>query len=449
MNKATSSNRDFQEDIKELYNFYIKHLKERILPFWLNNSPDYSFGGFYTCFDNYGRRLLSTDKYTWSQGRMLWVLCKLYSSSIFTEEEKKEFFVLAARGAEFLMDNCLLEDGSCSFILSAEGEPKKQRAEDDFSYSIYADCFVVLGLSAYLGITGDTRSYSFLKKLYPSIVKRIEENSFKSEPYPVPKGYKSLGIPMILLNISYEYASALKKINKELYEEVNDVGNRAMEEIMEEFLQEDGLIREMIKTDRAYLENLPLESSLWKGEDSNNLLTDYVNPGHSLEDMWFVILQAKRSKREDIVRKAVEVIERTLDIGWDKEYDGLLLFSSAKGGRPQGSLQGIELEAMTEKVLKDWDSKLWWVHSEALYASLLAYSYENKEEQWHNFKKLHHYTFRTFPSADEEPREWIQIRDRKGAPEEKLVALPVKDPFHIMRNIILIIELLEKINKGK
>ena len=40
--------------------------------------------------------------------------------------------------------------------------------------------------------------------------------------------------------------------------------------------------------------------------------------------------------------------------------------------------------------------------------------------------------------------EWIQIRTREGKPQEKVVALPVKDPYHIIRNVILIIELLEK-----
>ena len=32
--------------------------------------------------------------------------------------------------------------------------------------------------------------------------------------------------------------------------------------------------------------------------------------------------------------------------------------------------------------------------------------------------------------------------DRQGKPEQKVVALPVKDPFHIIRNVALIIELL-------
>ena len=36
----------------------------------------------------------------------------------------------------------------------------------------------------------------------------------------------------------------------------------------------------------------------------------------------------------------------------------------------------------------------------------------------------------------------MQIRMRDGRPQEKVVALPVKDPFHITRNLCLILELL-------
>jgi len=59
---------------------------------------------------------------------------------------------------------------------------------------------------------------------------------------------------------------------------------------------------------------------------------------------------------------------------------------------------------------------------------------------WHD--KLFDYTFTTFPNPDPDIREWIQIRRRDGAPQDKVVALPVKDPYHITRNLILILELL-------
>ena len=85
-----------------------------------------------------------------------------------------------------------------------------------------------------------------------------------------------------------------------------------------------------------------------------------------------------------------------------------------------------------------------WVHSEALYTSLLCF-FESKDTafaQW--FEKIFEYTFSTFPGKNPEIREWIQIRTREGAPLEKVVALPVKDPFHITRNLLLILELLAR-----
>ena len=95
-------------------------------------------------------------------------------------------------------------------------------------------------------------------------------------------------------------------------------------------------------------------------------------------------------------------------------------------------------------VLDDWGSKLWWVHSEAMYTTLLMYCRTGKEVFLDLFQKVFGYTYQTFPNPDRNIREWIQIRTRDGSPQEKVVALPVKDPYHIIRNVLLIIELLEK-----
>jgi N-acylglucosamine 2-epimerase len=52
------------------------------------------------------------------------------------------------------------------------------------------------------------------------------------------------------------------------------------------------------------------------------------------------------------------------------------------------------------------------------------------------------YAFTVFPNPDKSMGEWIQILDRENKPLEKVVALPVKDPYHIIRDFMLIIELL-------
>ena len=190
----------------------------------------------------------------------------------------------------------------------------------------------------------------------------------------------------------------------------------------------------------------------WNECIPDSVLGRYINPGHTIEDMWFVMHQARRmhmpgtsevsGTSNAMIQKAAQVVKRTFQMGWDQEFGGLLLFADQDGGPPRGSLAGIENERMAQKVLADWGSKLWWVHSEALYTTLLAWRLTGDDEFLALYRQVFDYTFRTFPNPDAEIGEWIQIRDRQGRPEQRVVALPVKDPFHIIRNVALIMELL-------
>ena len=99
---------------------------------------------------------------------------------------------------------------------------------------------------------------------------------------------------------------------------------------------------------------------------------------------------------------------------------------------------------MIRKLQENWDNKLWWPHSEALFALLLAAAQTGEPDLMDWYAKAHDYTFATFPNPDPAIGEWIQIRTRDGQPVDKIVALPVKDPFHITRAFLLILELLER-----
>lgn len=67
------------------------------------------------------------------------------------------------------------------------------------------------------------------------------------------------------------------------------------------------------------------------------------------------------------------------------------------------------MEPVERQVREGWGDKLWWVHSEALYTTLLCYhrTGETRFLEWH--EKVFSYTFRTFPNRDPEVREWKQI----------------------------------------
>ena len=415
--------------------FYVRHLKSSLLSFWLGRSVDEQYGGFYTCFDNEGRNLLSQDKFTWSQGRIVWIWAKLAGMGVFTSAERQRFAGLARSGAAFLMEHCLLPNGNCAFVLSREGAPKAQAPGMPLDSSIYADCFVILGLSRYAGLSGDSAAMDFALRLHGSVVRRVEAGTFNSEPYPIPSGYQPHGIPMILLNTSQELANGLEALGRGEAGAVRQAADGYARHILSQFVSPDGSLHEYIKSGGDF--------------DHESLLGRHANPGHTIEDMWFVMHQVLEGKDAGLAKatiaKAGEVIKRAFQIGWDQEFGGLLHFADQDGGAPRGSTAGMEGARVVvhaqEQVLSGWGDKLWWVHSEALYATLLAYRLTADASLLALYQKAFDYTFATFPNPDPAIGEWIQIRDRQGRPQQKVVALPVKDPFHIMRDVALIIEL--------
>lgn len=423
-------------DASELLGFYEDHLKRVLLPFWLR-STDREDGGYFNCYDNTGATLVSTDKYTWSQGRFVWMYAKLAAmeTDTFGEDEKREFLRLAAHGARFLIDHALLDNGSCTFIMDKQGRPKRNDPADRFDSSIFADCFVVAGLAKYGAVSGDKESVGFARKLYRSIMDRIDSGSYQMAPYPTPEGYKSHNIPMILLNVTQELLEAEEAPCGDSTEaaalRVNML--RFLDEITEQFIDDSGVLNEMIGTDLVRVDSL---------------LGRYCNPGHSIEDMWFIIHAARKLGLERYVGKAARTTRKMVEIGWDAEYGGLLLFVDRDGGKPHGETAGIEQTGMVRQIRDNWDNKLWWPHSEALYTTMLCYGITKDEAFLDDYKRIHEYTFRTFPNPDESVGEWIQIRMRNGEPIQKVVALPVKDPYHIIRNVIYLIELLDAMKRA-
>lgn len=417
------------KDLNKLCGFYEKHLKETLLPFWLKNGIDYKYGGFFTCFDNRGENLVSTDKYIWSQGRAVWLFSKLSGMSIFKESEKSEFKNIARLGARFLQNSSLSESFALPFVVDRAGNSKTS-AKGNIYTSIFADCFALLGLTKYASLTNNDETLDFVKKLYNSVTERIDSGKYETYPNPVPKGYKLHGIRMIMLNICDELSRLLKKSDENLSTMIEKRALNLIEDILGNFVTEDYLLHEYIRNDNSF--------------DNQTVVGRLINPGHTLEDMWFMIHFLMDKGKKDILDKVIKISKKAFETGWDDKYSGLFHHVDQEGGKTKGALLENEDKDIETKFLNDWSNKLWWVHSESLYTSILCYYLTNDNYFIEIYEKIHKYTFKTFPHPDRKIGEWIQIRDRFGQPEDKVVALPVKDPFHIIRNVIHIITLLKE-----
>lgn len=414
------------------YGFYQNELKQNILSFWLPRCVDQQYGGYLNCFTNDGRQLISHDKYTWSQGRFVWCFARLAASQapIFSVEERVHFLELARQGANFLMRHCLIgkDDWRCVFLMGRDGSPKEVEPGAPLDMSVYADCFVVCGLSMYAYASGDQTAYRFAKKLYDSIVGRVEQRKFNTLPYPLSLQYRAHGIPMILSNTSRElYRAAEKLAPMDSPALLGDLEGYASD-ILEHFVDENNVLHEVITADNQFFQKI---------------LGRHINPGHTIEDTWFLLDAADLCNKPEWNEQIYTIALRALENGWDKQYGGLIHLGDMLGGQPTGDRTSVENEPMTRQ-LANWSDKLWWVHSEALYSTLLCGFRSGDQRFFDWYRRVFTYTFQTFPNPDRELREWIQIRSREGKPEERVVALPVKDPYHITRNLILILELLDR-----
>ncbi|BCL83239.1 N-acylglucosamine 2-epimerase [Ktedonobacteria bacterium brp13] len=411
-----------------LQHFYQEHLETVILPFWFERGIDTEHGGYFTCFDNRGAQLISTDKYIWSQGRVIWLLARLADLSRrgLVQQDAERLLTIARQGVEFISRYAFLENGNCAFLLDRYGNKKEPVPGNGFDTSFFADCFVTLGFTEYARVTRNVEILEQALALCQHIVRRIAAGLLRSDPYPIPTGFSAHSVPMIMLNVTQELAGALESFQHPAATELRRMSVAYMQEIMQHFYQSNGLIAEM----------LPLQEPA-----TDSVLSRHVTPGHTIESMWFVMHEAATLGQHEWIQRAAQVVAKAFSVGWDQEYGGLLRYADRDGGKPTGATIGDVYERL---VLDTWDTKLWWPHSEALYSTLLAYDLTGDETFLSLHERVHTYVFATFPNPDQHIGEWVQIRDRQGKPIDKVVALPVKDPYHITRNLMLLLELLHR-----
>lgn len=399
-------------------------LNDSIVPFWWR-TIDRERGGVFNCWDNCGRRLVRRDKFTWSQGRFAWMCARLAEGARtgLIAGDAEEFLGQAEKTVAFLRRHAFLADGRCAFLLSEDGEVRELQPGMGLAPSIYADCFVVMGTAECARVSGRRELLEVAWQLFLHIEARLEKGGFPTHPDPIPDGCDSHAIAMIWLNVALVMEAALAQLQDARAGETWARAVAGAERVFTRFMQPGGEILELLPR---------------RAEDADTLLARHVNPGHALEGLWMLLTVAEREGRADWLQRAGEAVNRAFQLGWDEKEGGVLYYVDREGGEPHGRASSAARE---RSVRSAWSHKLWWVHSEAIYTALLCYRLTGDAETGRWFERVFDYALRVFPNADRAVGEWIQIRDRAGRPIEQVVALPVKDPYHVTRNLLQVLEL--------
>jgi len=429
--------------LEKLKDFYIDHLFNNLISFWMRFGIDWENGAFFTCLNNAGDVLKSQHKYIWSQGRFLWMLSRLiYAFKGYTDEETMDGISRAAhKGAAFLKEHAVLPNGNCAWVLDAKGKPiftnrdgsvKEPEESDRYDRGISADEFLIYGMAEFSRAVHSREYFDFAMTLFDSVYERLSSGNYSSFPHDTPTGYKLHAKPMILLETCQELADIAGFFGSPAEDRLRSIARDSMQETLTVFVKSDeGMLLEAVRDDGtpAY----------------DEMLGSFFRPGHGLEDAWFIMHFAERTGDRKALSTALDIVRWMTSKGWDEEYGGVPQLLHKDGGSPRGKIaERNKNDHMLVDLREHWGNKLWWVHSEALYALILAYEHSRDEWFLDMYNKFHDYVFKTFPNPNKEIGEWIQIRDRQGRPEDKVVALPVKDPYHITRAFMHLIKSLER-----
>jgi N-acylglucosamine 2-epimerase len=229
---------------------------------------------------------------------------------------------------------------------------------------------------------------------------------------PGARPAKSHAMPMILVATSQVMRSVRPA---PLFD---DTLNRCIEEVLNHFVHRD---------EKALLETVGPN-----GERIDAPEGRLVNPGHAIETAWFLMEEARLRGDKALLREACQILDWSLDLGWDRQYGGILYYVD---------IEGLPAEPY------EHDMKLWWPHNEAIYATLLAHHLtgEAKYLDWHT--RLHDWSYAHFP--DREHGEWFGYLHRDGTVSSPIKGNMWKGPFHLPRMQLYAWKLLESATAKK
>lgn len=365
---------------------YREELKNNILAFWLDHAMDEKNGGIFTCLDEKGE-IYGEEKSVWFQGRALWSFSKAY-----TLIEKDPRYLNAAKSLFEFLPKCEDEGGRMFFTVTADGRGIQKRRY------YFSETFAAIGCAEYYRASGDEAALLSARKYFDIAYgcftgKILTEPKFRKET----SNTKALSPVMIMLST----AGTMRAVDAERADHYDKIARACLDEILHGgFLTEKALL-ECVSADGT-----PVDTPAGR----------VVNPGHSMEAAWFVMLEGLLTGNKEAMAAGKRIIDITLPLGWDQKHGGIIAFTDVSGKPP------VQLE---------WDMKLWWPQCETMIAARLAYALFGEEKYLKLYEDIEVYCERFM--VDGVNGEWYGYLHYDNTPSTTLKGNIFKGPFHIPR----------------
>lgn len=409
----TEKERKFREkyldEIRDLASYYRRELLTNIVPFWEERVVDKEYGGYLNGFDRYGN-LTDDRKPGWFIGRDLYSFSALYNRI----ERRDSWLEIATAGRRYMDTSAYAGGSHFHQMMSRDGKVISKES------SIFTEHFIAKGLCEYItacGGTSDSPDAAFARELIENIfVKTADRNELRRE-----------GIPDHLQKHAVNFMNLIVAL--ESFQIFENAYSQKLDECLHNSLYV--FANDELKTPFEYIGNDGKPVTTGEGR--------LVDPGHTLESLWFSMEAGIRGNRPEYIRRASEILDWTISHAYDEEYGGFYQHVDFEKTVPVDERFLTNSYAGTPVA---WDDKIWWVQAEALNALAMSSILTSDDRQFEYFLRMHEYTKNCF--RDSEAREWFSFLKRDGTVYDTRKGFELKGPYHILRTHMLLTEFFEK-----
>lgn len=388
------------EGRRHLLRAYRDGLLDDTLRFWFPRCLDREHGGFLHCLDRAGA-IFDTDKSIWAQGRMSWLLLKLFHEV----EQRPEWLEWGLHGLAFLDRHGFDTDGRMFFHVTREGLPIRKRR-----YA-YSESFAAIAYAAAARATGRTEFAKRARDLLRFFMRWNFEPGLMPPKFTGVRPLVGIGPRMIGLVTAQELRAQLGPDPE--WEAIID---HCISEIRDWFVHPElEAVLELVEPG---------------GKVSDHIDGRTLNPGHAIEAAWFILEESRVRESQELRGLGCRMLDWMWARGWDEEHGGLYYFRDVFGRPPQ----------------EYWhDMKFWWPHDEAIIATTLAWELtgEPRYATWHGL--VHAWSHRHF--ADLEHGEWFGYLHRDGSVSTPTKGNLWKSCFHHPRMQLVCWQALERMTR--
>lgn len=305
-NKSESSQTS-PEDRGKIGNMNLEQLRDqshaelfkRFIPNMDSLVIDHEYGGFMCDLDISSRKLVSTKKSAWYEGRGMWVYSFLYNNF----GKDPHYLEIARKSKDFILPHLPSDDSFFIAGYTREGKPLSTTEGD-----IYCSLFVAEGLAEFSKASGEQQYLELAKKITLSALARYDRLDYK---YPIsygPPDAPEISAPRVNGHWMVFLRSATQFLEQGEDPKIRELADRCVDAIMHYHLNPHyKLINEGLNHD------LTLPDNAW---------AQFSYLGHGLETLWMVMAEAIRRKDRALFNSAAEAFKRHVEVATDPVYGG-------------------------------------------------------------------------------------------------------------------------------